>query len=284
MALLRISLCMLLGIGFGFRPPPIHPAVARISSSSILYLNRIFFEEHESSVDPRNRTLTRLHASDDRSVHITTILKSAVGDRLKVGILDRGITDSAELIQSNDEGLTFDLGSSQDIKSCCRPNVDLILAVPRPLRLERLLPVIASQGVGKVVLVGADKVEKDYFGSHLFRRPEALRACLVEGLSQAGVDCNVPQIIVRKSLSKFLHNDIESLFPANDYARIVCHPQMGDHGRRISQISFAGLKKVVVAVGPEGGWTDEEVERFEALGFSNVHLGNRILRTDTAVR
>jgi 16S rRNA (uracil1498-N3)-methyltransferase len=37
-----------------------------------------------------------------------------------------------------------------------------------------------------------------------------------------------------------------------------------------------------VAIGPEGGWTDEEVEMFDALGFARFSLGARILRTDMA--
>ena len=45
-----------------------------------------------------------------------------------------------------------------------RPQVDLILAVPRPLRLERLLSVVSCQGVGRIILIGAKKVEKDFFG------------------------------------------------------------------------------------------------------------------------
>jgi 16S rRNA U1498 N3-methylase RsmE len=47
-----------------------------------------------------------------------------------------------------------------------RPKVDLVLALPRPLRLERLLPVISCMGVGRLVLIGASKVEKGYFGKH----------------------------------------------------------------------------------------------------------------------
>jgi hypothetical protein len=54
-------------------------------------------------------------------------------------------------------------------------------AVPRPLRLERILSVISCIGVGNLVLIGASKVQNDYFGSHLFRRPEEMKKCLVEG-------------------------------------------------------------------------------------------------------
>ena len=42
-------------------------------------------------------------------------------------------------------------------------------------------------------------------------------------------------------------------------------------------------KKILIAVGPEGGWEDEEVHQLLAKGFSLVSLGPRILRTDMAV-
>jgi hypothetical protein len=57
----------------------------------------------------------------------------------------------------------------------------VLSAVPRPLRLERILSVISCIGVGSLVLTGASKVQNDYFGSHLFRRPEEMKICLVEG-------------------------------------------------------------------------------------------------------
>lgn len=274
---------ILLSTGNGFRSKL--SCIAQIRSSPALYLNRIFFEESECQKTENDHIFVQLNASDDRYLHIKNILKSEVGDILKVGILNRGVIDSARLVDSSSETIRFDLGRSSSIRDNPRPNVDLILAVPRPLRLERLLPVISSLGVGRIVLVGADKVEKDYFGSHLFRRPQALRACLVEGLSQAGVDCNVPEIVVRKNLVKFLQQDVDVLFPPHDYFRIIFHPQTDSPGKRISRLEGrCGVSKAVVAIGPEGGWTDEELIRFENMGFENLHLGNRILRTDTAVR
>ena len=39
----------------------------------------------------------------------------------------------------------------------------------------------------------------------------------------------------------------------------------------------------LLAIGPEGGWTDDEVELLEERGFRRVSLGPRILRTETAV-
>ena len=42
-------------------------------------------------------------------------------------------------------------------------------------------------------------------------------------------------------------------------------------------------QRLTLAVGPEGGWTDAEVEMLEANGFARYSLGGRILRTDTAL-
>jgi RsmE family RNA methyltransferase len=42
------------------------------------------------------------------------------------------------------------------------------------------------------------------------------------------------------------------------------------------------VSRPVLAIGPEGGWTDDEVARLEAHGFRRMSLGPRILRTDTA--
>jgi RsmE family RNA methyltransferase len=44
-----------------------------------------------------------------------------------------------------------------------------------------------------------------------------------------------------------------------------------------------GGRPLAIAVGPEGGWTDFEIERFDALGFLPVSLGRRILKVETAV-
>ena len=61
-------------------------------------------------------------------------------------------------------------------------------------------------------------------GSHLFRRPDALKDCLIEGLSQSGVDCFLPEIIVRKNLRKFLRDELDTLFPSPLTLRTICHP------------------------------------------------------------
>ena len=102
--------------------------------------------------------------------------------------------------------------------------VSLLLALPRPLQLGRLLPMITQLGIHHLILTSAKKVPKDYFGSHILRQPSTLRNLLIEGLAQCG-DVQLPQItIVKHSLREFMEEELESLFPLEEVARVVAHP------------------------------------------------------------
>ena len=64
-----------------------------------------------------------------------------------------------------------------------------------------------------------------------------------------------------------------------DHVKIVAHPPKdGESSPDCSRL----LARPVVAIGPEGGWTDDEVAHLESKGFLRYSLGSRILRTDTA--
>jgi len=239
----------------------------------------VFVEADEMGSDGK----VVLTSSDDRFKHISKILKLEEGDVLRVGVVNEGWTNDAIVVSKSRHNLTM---SIPDPLSRKRPEarVSLLLAVPRPLRLERLLPVVACMGVQKLVLLQAAKVELDYFGSHLFRRPEAVRAAFVDGLSQGATDYVLPELSVRRNLKGFLQSqELNELFPPSEYLRIIAHPNAAD--LRLSRVMPASplQSRVVVAVGPEGGWEDEEVQLFVDNGFTAVSLGERILRTDMAV-
>jgi RsmE family RNA methyltransferase len=158
--------------------------------------------------------------------------------------------------------------------------------------------MIAQMGVKDLILISAQKVPRDYFGSHLFRKPNELRRLLVEGLCQAG-DVRIPRIRVIHRLKPFLEDgELDYLFPLDSYARVIAHPTRSDSlgtetPLRMSQIDFPKssfnqeeniANNIVLAVGPEGGWAEPyEVDLFKRMGFQQVTLGTRILRTDVAV-
>ena len=80
------------------------------------------------------------------------------------------------------------------------------------------------------------------------------------------------------------------MFPLDTYARVIAHPQRASDGgnvpNRMRDIQFPTRTppRLVIAVGPEGGWEEpDELVLFQQLGFQQVTLGTRVLRSDCAV-
>ena len=96
--------------------------------------------------------------------------------------------------------------------------------------------MVAQLGVENLILTNARKVPKDYFGSHLFRNPSVLRGLLVEGLSQSG-DVRLPKVTVSKRLKIFLEDELDELFPRDQYERIIAHPQRKDEAGQMARMS-----------------------------------------------
>ncbi len=262
-------------------------AFSIICSRSKLLLNRILVDYDECKKDVSSGELSvSLPLDDDRALHIRNILKLAINDTVRMGVINHGITDG--IVTSLDDSYNISLGSYESLtKSIDTPYIDLILAVPRPLRLERLLPIIASLGIRRLYLIAANKVEKDYFGSHLFRRPSALNQLLLEGLSQASDSYILPEVHVRKSFHKFVKDELPLLYEENKN-KFIAHPyNIGSESDGAQRLfcyeKSAGTNNAVIAIGPEGGWEDDEVTCFKQNNFRQITLGSHILRTDVAV-
>ena len=295
----------------------------------VCYLNRFLFDPEEIDRDDESDVpVVTLPKDDYRTVHAAKILGLQNGDTIRAGLVScqnnndndnqqNGgfLTDTAtiEWVPEGKVKKAEPLGNGKPPGSirislhhlippppCQVPTVALLLALPRPLALGRMLPMIAQMGVSHLVLTQASKVPKDYFGSHLFRKPEALRERLIEGLCQAG-DVRLPEVLVVKNLKHFLQDDLEELFPSDAYARVIAHPQRKTDDatalKRMRDVAFASASsndqstsaspsssRILLAVGPEGGWEEPgELGRFQQHNFQQITLGSRVLRSDCAV-
>jgi RsmE family RNA methyltransferase len=277
-------------------------------------LNRFLFDPSE--VDPNSNNdnsavlSVTLSKDDYRTIHAASILDLRNGDTIRAGLvsnddhngfltdvatiewLPEGKVKKAEPLKNGDPpgSLRVHLNSLTPSGPSAEIPVSLILALPRPLQLGRILPMVSQLGVDHLVLTQARKVPRDYFGSHLFRKPHLLRERLIEGLAQAG-DVILPKIHIVKHLPSFLRDDLDQLFPASEFARVIAHPQRvttpNQSTLRMRRVSFPKnktLPRLVLAVGPEGGWAEpEEIDEFIKHGFQQITLGSRVLRSDVAV-
>ncbi len=134
-------------------------------------------------------------------------------------------------------------------------------------------------------------------GCKYISNPSSMRLGLIDGLAQAEVDCLIPNLVVHRSLDAFFKYDTDKLFPPDQCHRFIAHPILpllpgqitNEHpSKRLfrQDVDHPGDKsksRAVIAIGPEGGWENSEIETFSARNFKVVNAGNRILRTDIAV-
>ena len=185
--------------------------------------------------------------------------------------------------------------------------IDLLLAVPRPKVLKRLWAPLASLGVGAVYLTNAARVEKCYFDASSVAA-ETVQQELIRGLEQSG-DVFVPRVTLIKRFPAALDaigvtgrepkpESVQALTASleDEAARrddfdtplmLVAQPGSSVTLRRAlrgagSDAWGYGPKRVVLAIGPEGGWSDHELKVLTEGGFEEVALGNRTLATDVA--
>lgn len=206
-----------------------------------------------------------------RLVHAREVLRASRGDVLRAGRLG-GKVGVAEVVSDSPEELVLRAELSDSPPP--RPGVDLLLAVPRPKALKKVLPAVASLGVDRLVLVNAARVEKSYFDSSVLAA-ERVEELLCLGLEQAR-DTVLPRVLVRARFRPFVEDELDAAFAVG--RRLLAHPPAP-----ASLPAAASGERVVLAVGPEGGWVPFELELLQSRGFVPVTLGPRILRVEVAV-
>ena len=211
--------------------------------------------------------------SDMRANHLLNVLKVASGDHVRVGVVD-GPRGTGTIRSISDR--TVALRCAFDATVPSRPRVDLLLAVPRPKVMRRLWAQIAALGVGRIILTNAERVERNYFDAHVLT-PECYRPLMIEGLQQAR-DTRLPTVSVHRRFKVLVEDELDGLFPSG--LRLVADP-VADRPPAVI-IEESNEERILIAIGPEGGWNGFEMDLFEAHGFQAVSMGPRTLRTDTA--
>lgn len=206
---------------------------------------------------------------DRRSVHIREVLRASVGDSVRVGLL--GGACGRGVIEALDPGGVILRVELRDPPPP-RHRFDIVLALPRPKMLRRILRQCAEFGVANLHLINSARVEKSFWQSPLLHR-ERLQEALQMGLERSR-DTLLPRVHLHKRFRPFVEDQLPGLCGARP-----CW--IADAGAPLS-LADAEPVPAVVMIGPEGGFVPFEVALSEAMGGRRVALGQRILSVDTA--
>lgn len=244
----------------------------------------------------------RVRLAGRRAKHVATVHRASVGDTLTVGIaggITGGLIDGTPggitggLIEGTPGGpvgstvggmlgrgtvISLDRNHLELLVSFDTPppppiGITLILALPRPKVLNRVLAGAASMGIKRLVLINAWRVEKSYWSSPRLAE-ENLREQAILGLEQAR-DTMLPRIETRRLFRPFVEDELPAI--TRGTLPLVAHPYDA------KPVPRDVLEEVTLAVGPEGGFIEKEIASLEAAGFRRITSGPRILRVETAV-
>jgi RsmE family RNA methyltransferase len=207
-----------------------------------------------------------------RARHLISVLKARPGQDVRIGLLDGPC--GVGTVQSV-TGDTVELRCAFETGTPSRPRVDLLLALPRPKVMRRLWAQIAALGVGQIILTNAERVERNYFDTHVLT-PECYRPLLVEGLQQAR-DTRLPSVSIHRQFKVLVEDELNALFTRG--LRLLADPAATTP---LATVVRGSGERILLAIGPEGGWNDFETALLEAHGFQTVGMGPRTLRSDTA--
>lgn len=196
----------------------------------------------------------RVIIKERRFEHLISINKIMINDRLVCGLLNDKVGT----------GLIIKISNNFIEMKICLDNdppeplpLTLVLALPRPKMLKRIIENVTSLGVKKIYLVNSWRVEKSFWQSPLLKEDQ-LRKYMILGLEQSR-DTVLPQIYQKRFFTQFVNKDLPRI--SKNSLCITAHP------KALKKCPSGVNKDITLVIGPEGGFIDVEVATLEEQGF-----------------
>src|SRR5699024_8356841 len=212
----------------------------------------------------------RLPLKDRRTQHLQQVLQLTIGGSVEAGLYNENM-GRATLLNITDKHWEFSFDPTHAPPSPLP--ITLILALPRPKMLRRTLIDAITLGIKHIVLLNSYKVEKSYWQTPRLEE-EALQELITLALEQAK-DTRPPIIQLQKRFKPYIEDELPSLL--NGKIGYLMHPGNYEY------LPNRGNHEAIIAVSPEGGWTEYEANRFINVGFTPYIIGKRILRVETSL-
>lgn len=207
---------------------------------------------------------------DHRADHLRQLLKVEVGDSVRVGRIG-GLRGEGLVVVMDAQAVQLQVHLDQAPPP--RHRFDVVLALPRPKMLRRILRTVAEFGVANLHLIHTARVEKSYWQSPLLR-PAKVQEALLAGMERSS-DTIAPAVHLHKRFRPFVEDQLVDL----------CAGRRCWIAQMEAPLALADVPPdpAVVMIGPEGGFVPFELALAERVIAQRVHLGARVLSVDTAL-
>jgi len=200
--------------------------------------------------------------------HLVRVLRARVGQEFDLAAAD--FVRRGRITAIADHRVEFELGETVPASSA--PNVTLLLAVFKFDRMEWAIEKCTELGVSRFVPVIARRTDA-HLASASLKRAERWRRVAFQAAEQSR-RTTPPEIAAPLKLQ-------EALKLAGDLRIVLAESEPETHLRDVL-VSHSSAGETILAIGPEGGWADDELQLFQKAGWISASLGSTILRAETA--
>ncbi len=205
----------------------------------------------------------------EHAAHLARVLRARVGQEFD--IVADGRARHGRVASVSDTRVEFDLGS--DLATPPAADLTILLAVFKFDRMEWAIEKLTELGVASIVPLVARRTDA-HLASAAVKRVERWQRIAREAAEQSR-RVAPPQVESPMKFKDALTGSIAGL-------RIVLAESETQTSLKQALAARAAGQPVTLAIGPEGGWTNDELAAFAAAGWRSASLGSTILRAETA--
>ncbi len=202
------------------------------------------------------------------AAHLAIVLRARIGQRFEVAI--EGAIRSGQITSVSPERVEFELG--EELPAAVTSNLTLVLAIFKFDRMEWAIEKCGELGVARIIPLIARRTDP-----HLIRAAEKR----VERWRRIGQEASeqsrrtVPVIVSEPT-------KLQEVLSLKVPTRIVLAESEQEKLLKDALLPQSAEDELVLAIGPEGGWTEDELKMFAQAGWTSASLGSTILRAETA--
>lgn len=236
-------------------------------------MNFLLLNPNEISQSKDSATVCKV----DRLSYVKEHFVLNEGATLKVGVIGGELgTGVIKSLTSSELVLDINLHKASPKKK----DLTLIVSVCRPQTNKKILHIATSLGVKKITFIRGENVPKSYLDSSSLSVENIKSECLL-AMEQVG-DTIFPDTIIYESIYECFQNESFDDLSLSDFSPyLVADTQCTDE---LTHSNFNNLSSVkCIAIGPESGWSEKEIEYFHKKSFKSIGLGERILRVEVAL-
>jgi 16S rRNA (uracil1498-N3)-methyltransferase len=203
----------------------------------------------------------------DHADHLVRVLRARVGQEFDIAT--GAVVRRGHIVTIHEGRVEFELG--EEVSAARIPNVTVLLAIFKFDRMEWAIEKCTELGVARIVPAIARRTDA-HLASAAMKRVERWRRIALQAAEQSR-RAAAPEIADPVRLQ-------EAVSQGGALRIVLAESEEQTSLREV--LASHSEAEIVLAIGPEGGWAEDELKLFLKAGWISASLGSTILRAETA--